>query len=223
MRAVIFDLDGTLCDSAPDLKVTANKLLSSMGHQPLSLDVIRSFIGNGVPKLVERVMKHSGIEFTEQRHAELTATFEKLYAENPVTNTVLYPGVRDALDMLQRRGYVMGVCTNKVHAITVMVLEGLKIDQFFRAVVGGDSLPTHKPDPAMLHDCVRQLGTDNVWYVGDSEVDSETAVAAGINFSLFTNGYRKSPAKDIPHTTRFSTFADLAGFLASVNEKTVTM
>lgn len=223
MRAVIFDLDGTLCDSAPDLKASANVLLRSLDHEPLSLDVIRSFIGNGVPKLVERVMKHSSIEFTEQRHRELTTAFEKIYAANPVTHTVLYPGVRDALDMLQRRGYKMGVCTNKVHKITEMVLSGLKIDHFFEAVVGGDSLPTHKPDPAMLHDCAQQLGAENVWYVGDSEVDSETAVAANINFSLFTNGYRKSPAKDIPHTTRFSTFADLAGFLSAVNEKTVTI
>ena len=223
MRAVIFDLDGTLCDSAPDLRATANALLRSMGYQPLSLDVIRSFIGNGVPTLVKRVMAHSDIEFTEKRHAEMTETFEKLYSENPVAHTVLYPGVRDALDMLQQRGYVMGVCTNKVHGITLQVLDGLKISSYFNAVVGGDSLPTRKPDPAMLHDCVKQLGTDDVWYVGDSEVDSETAVAAGIKFSLFTNGYRKSPVSEIEHTTRFSTFADLAGFLSAVNEKTVTL
>ena len=223
MRAIIFDLDGTLCDSAPDLRATANALLRSMGYQPLSLEVIRSFIGNGVPTLVKRVMEYSDIEFTEQRHAELTETFEKLYSEKPVAHTVLYPGVRDALDMLQRRGYVMGVCTNKIHGITLQVLEGLKIDMYFDAVVGGDSLPTRKPDPAMLIDCARQLGTENIWYVGDSEVDSETAVAADIKFSLFTNGYRKSPVSEIAHNTRFSTFADLAGFLSAVNEKTVML
>ena len=223
MRAIIFDLDGTLCDSAPDLRATANALLRSMGYQPLSLEVVRSFIGNGVPKLVERVMRESDIEFTEQRHTEMTEAFEKLYAEKPVANTVLYPGVLDALDLLQSRGFVMGVCTNKVHGITLQVLEGLKIDKYFGAVVGGDSLPTRKPDPAMLHDCVRQLGANDVWYVGDSEVDSETALAAGIKFSLFTNGYSKSPVSEIAHDTRFSTFADLAGFLSAVNEKTVTL
>ena len=223
MRAIIFDLDGTLCDSAPDLRAVSNVLLRSMGYQPLSLEVVRGFIGNGVPKLVERVMKVSDIDFTEKRHAEMTATFERLYTESPVTHTVLYPGVRDALDMLKSRGYVMGVCTNKVHGITLQVLEGLKIDQYFGAVVGGDSLPTRKPDPAMLHDCAKQLGTDDVWYVGDSEVDSETAVAAGMRFSLFTNGYRKRPVSEIEHTTRFSTFADLAGFLSAVNEKSVTL
>lgn len=223
MRAIIFDLDGTLCDSAPDLRAVSNALLRSMGYQPLSLEVVRGFIGNGVPKLVERVMKVSDIEFTEKRHAEMTATFERLYIENPVAHTVLYPGVRDALDMLKSRGYVLGVCTNKVHGITLQVLEGLKIDGYFDAVVGGDSLPTRKPDPAMLLDCAKQLGGNDVWYVGDSEVDSETAVAAEMRFSLFTNGYRKSPVSEIEHTTRFSTFADLAGFLAAVNEKSVTL
>jgi phosphoglycolate phosphatase len=103
------------------------------------------------------------------------------------------------------------------------VLEGLKIDMYFDAVVGGDSLPTRKPDPAMLIDCAKQLGTENIWYVGDSEVDSETAVAADIKFSLFTNGYRKSPVSEIAHNNRFSTFADLAGFLSAVNEKTVML
>ena len=214
MPAVIFDLDGTLCDSAPDLRLTANMLLESLGHQPLSLEVIHSFIGNGVPTLVKRVMKYSGIEFTEQSHVEMTAAFEKLYGENPVAETALYPGVRDALELLKSRGYVMGVCTNKVHKITLQVLEGLKINQYFDAVVGGDSLPTHKPDPAMLHDCIKQLGSEDVWYVGDSEVDSETAVAAGVRFSLFTNGYRRSPVSEIEHTTNFSTFADLSGLLS---------
>ena len=223
MRAIIFDLDGTLCDSAPDLRATANALLRSMGYQPLSLEVIRGFIGNGVPKLVERVMKQSDIEFTPERHADMTATFEKLYAEKPVARTVLYPGVLDALDLLKGRGYVMGVCTNKVHGITLQVLEGLKIDKYFDAVVGGDSLSTRKPDPAMLQHCVKELGAADVWYVGDSEVDSETAVAADIKFSLFTNGYRKSPVNEIAHNTRFSTFADLAGFLSAVGEKSVTL
>lgn len=223
MRAIVFDLDGTLCDSAADLHATSNKVLKAEGYEPLSLDTVRKFIGNGVPKLVERVMREAKIEFTEARHNELTEAFLKFYIANPVDYTVLYPGVRDALDMLVSRGYVMGVCTNKAHSVTLEVLAGLKIDHYFGSVIGGDSLPTHKPHPAMLHACIKELKADDVWYVGDSEVDAGTAAAAGIKFSLFTNGYRKSPVSEIPHTTRFSTFADLAGFLSAVNEKSITL
>jgi len=223
MRAVIFDLDGTLCDSAPDIHLTANAMLAQIGKNPLSLETICLFIGNGIPKLVERVMREVGIDFTTEKHAELSTIFEDIYTAAPAVKTCLYPGVRDALDLLKSRGYVLGVCTNKKHNITLRVLDGLQISDYFGAVVGGDSLPTHKPDPAMLHDCVRQLGGTEVWYVGDSEVDAETAVAAQIKFSLFTGGYRKSPVDEIPHQTRFTTFADLAGFLSAVGEKTVVL
>ncbi len=223
MKAVIFDLDGTLVDSAPDIHATANALLRSMGYQPMTLETIRSFIGNGVPVLVKRMMAEAGIPYTPERHAELTATFERLYSEKPVAYTVLYPGVRDALEVLAQRGYAMGVCTNKVHAITLQVLEGLRIDGFFGSVIGGDSLPVHKPDPAPLHACIKELGADSVVFVGDSEVDGATAEAAQVTFALYTNGYRKKPVAEIPHDVSFTNFADLAGFLAAVGEQTVPL
>jgi len=223
MKAIIFDLDGTLVDSAPDIHGSTNVLLRSLGHQPLSLETVRGFIGNGVPKLVERVMREVGIAFTPERHQELVATFQTHYTANPVVHTVVYPGVRDVLEVLRTRGYALGVCTNKVHAITLQILAGLRLDSYFDAVVGGDSLPTHKPDPAMLFDCIKQLGADNVFYVGDSEVDAATAVAAQVPFALFTSGYRKTPTRDIAHTTRFSNYADLAGFLSAVGERPVRL
>lgn len=199
MQAVIFDLDGTLCDSAPDLHASANAMLANSGRAPLNLDLVRSFIGNGVPKLVERVMRASGMDYDAERHAALIAEFENIYATNPVANTVLYPGVRDVLGKLLAANFALGVCTNKVHHITLQVLRGLNIDTCFGSVIGGDSLPTHKPDPAMLHACIAELAGSDVVYVGDSEVDAATAVAAKIPFVLFSGGYRKSPVEDIPN------------------------
>lgn len=213
MRAVIFDLDGTLCDSAPDLHASANAMLATMGLEELPLDLVRSFIGNGVPKLVERVMLASDIQFSAERHAELTQVFEGIYKENPVAKTVLYPGVFATLQQLKAQGCALGVCTNKVHHITVQVLDGLGIDGFFGSVIGGDSLPTHKPDPAMLHACIKELDAADVVYVGDSEVDAATALAADIPFVLFSKGYRKSPVEDIPHTKVIDDFNTLTGIL----------
>ena len=216
MRAVIFDLDGTLCDSAPDLHASANVLLAGLGKDPLALDLVRSFIGNGVPKLVERVMRASDIAFDPERHAQLTGQFERIYTANPVSETVLYPGVRDVLDTLRAEGCPLGVCTNKVHHITMQVLQGLGVDMYFGSVIGGDSLPTHKPDPAMMHACIKELGGGDVVYVGDSEVDSATAVAAGIPFVLFAKGYRKSPVEEIPHGAVFNDFSELPAILSDM-------
>lgn len=213
MRAVIFDLDGTLCDSAPDLHSSANAMLADIDLNPLPLDLVRSFIGNGVPKLVERVMMASDIPFNADHHAELTAKFEAIYSANPADKTVLYPGVLTLLKGLKASGVPLGVCTNKVHKITLQVLEGLGISGFFGSVIGGDSLPTHKPDPAMLFACMKELGAENVAYVGDSEVDAATAVAANIPFLLFSEGYRKSPVEDIPHDHVFADFAQLPALL----------
>jgi len=216
MRAVIFDLDGTLCDSAPDLQAAANRLLAGLGKAPLSLDMVRGFIGNGVPKLVERVMLASGIAFSPERHGDLTREFARIYGTDPVAGTVLYPGVRQVLDGLRSEGRAMGVCTNKVHHITMQVLRGLEIDGYFGSVIGGDSLPVHKPDPAMMRACIGELGGTDVIYVGDSEVDAATALAAGIPFALFSGGYRKSPVEKIPHDALFDDFSQLPDILGKI-------
>lgn len=216
MRAVIFDLDGTLCDSAPDLHASANTMLATMDLEALPLKLVRDFIGNGVPKLVERVMLASDIQFSPGRHAELTKVFEEIYAANPIAKTQLYPGVLDVLVVLQADGCVMGVCTNKVQHISIRVLEGLKIDGYFGSVIGGDSLPTHKPDPAMMHACISELRAKNAIYVGDSEVDAATAVAAKLPFILFSEGYRKSPVCDIQHDARFQDFSSLPEIIAGI-------
>ena len=211
MARIVFDLDGTLIDSAPDIHAGANGILADEGLLPLTLDEARSFIGNGAAVFVARMRAARGVPDSEQArlHAEFTRRYETF-----VGLTVIYPGVVEALEALAAEGHGLGICTNKPLRPTRAVLAHLGLDRFFGAVFGGDSLPVHKPDPAPLHAAFEALGAGPALYVGDSEVDAETAQRAGAPFLLFTEGYRKSPVAEMPHDIAFASFTELPGGVA---------
>jgi phosphoglycolate phosphatase len=215
VRAVIFDLDGTLVDSAPDLHAAMNLLLAERGVAPLDLPTLRSFIGNGVPTLVERAFVARGLPCEGAEHRAAVHAFHARYDADPVRLTTVYPGVRALLDRLAAEGVPMGVCTNKYEAGTRAVLEALGLAPYFAATVGGDTLPVLKPDPAPLRLCADRLAVplSVTLYVGDSEVDCATAQAAGVAFALFTGGYRRTPAEAMPAALRFDGYAALAAAL----------
>ena len=204
-RAVVFDLDGTLIDSAPDIHAAAARLLAEEGRAPLSLPVIRSFIGNGVPTLIERVIAAAGLDRAD--HPRLTERFMVFYDAAPADLTRPFPGVPEALNRLADAGFALGLCTNKPESATRGVLSALGLDRF-EVLVCGDSLQVRKPDPSVLDETFRRLGADGV-YVGDSEVDAETAERAVRPFALFTGGYRKTPVEAIRHDRNFADFAEL--------------
>jgi phosphoglycolate phosphatase len=212
---MIFDLDGTLVDSAPDLHAAMNTLLRERGVAPLDLPTLRSFIGNGVPTLVSRSFAARGLPCEGAEHMAAVHSFHAHYDADPASRTTIYPGVRGLLDRLAREGVPMGVCTNKYEGGTRLVLAATGLDPYFAATVGGDTLPVLKPDPAPLRLCAERLGVGvaDIVYVGDSEVDAATAQAAGATFALFTGGYRKTAAEDIPADFRFDGFDDLGGWL----------
>ena len=209
MKSIVFDLDGTLVDSAPDIHATAVKMLADEGKAPLDLDTIRSFIGNGIPKLVERVSKNCDLDMGAENQTRLLASFVKHYGDAPAEHSVVYPGVFELLDMLEYRGYALGVCTNKQEALSNAVLEQLGLAKYFSVVVGGDSLPVHKPNPEPLLHTFAALKARHKFYVGDSEVDAQTAKAAGVMFAVFTQGYRKGPVSEMPHHFAFSHYDTL--------------
>jgi phosphoglycolate phosphatase len=208
---IVFDLDGTLIDSAPDIHAIANRVLSEEGAAPLGLEEAKSFVGNGAPVFIERMRAARGL--AEARQDALLARFVGLY-DRAHDLTRPYPGVIAALDALREAGHRLGICTNKPVAPARSVLAHLEFDPYFEIVLGGDSLPTRKPDPAPLMACFEALGTGACLYVGDSEVDADTALRAGIPFLLFTEGYRKAPVAALPHRARFDAFDTLPGLVA---------
>lgn len=204
--ALVFDLDGTLVDSAPDIHAACVRMLADYGHGPLSPDRIQSFVGNGAPRLVERVMGAVGVG---TGHADWLARFLAHYEADPATLTRPYPGVPEALEHLAAAGHALGVCTNKPEAPAREILRLLGLDHHFAVVIGGDSTPATKPDPLPLARAYEALPPGPRLYVGDSEVDAATARALPVTFALFTEGYRKSPLTDLPHDFAFGRFADL--------------
>lgn len=207
---IVFDLDGTLIDSAPDLHAGANGILQAEGHAPLTLEEARSYIGNGAAVFVARMRAARAIPDSEQ--ARLLGAFLDSY-DSFVGLTRPYDGVAGALAQLRAAGHRLGVCTNKPLRATRAVLAHVGLDGFFETVWGGDSLPVHKPDPAPLHAALAALGTGPAVFVGDSEVDAETALRADVPFALFLGGYRKTPAEDLRTAVTFADFAELPRLL----------
>ncbi len=213
MARIVFDLDGTLVDSAADLQGIANRLLALRGLAPIRLDEARSFIGQGVAVFVAKLRAARGIAQAGQ--AAILADFMAQY-DDAVTLTVPYPDVPQTLDHLQREGHLLALCTNKPMRPTLALLRHLNLERHFTRILAGDSLPQHKPDPAPLLAAFDIGGTGPDLYVGDSEVDAETARRAGVPFLLFTEGYRSTPITDLPHRAAFSAFSQLPALVAGM-------
>ena len=211
--AIVFDLDGTLIDSAPDIHLAANKVFTAKGLQPFPFDVVKGFIGNGVGVLVSRLLQSQGLDGAGSMQTELIANFVKLY-EEAFDLTILYPGVVEALDILAAQGHRLGICTNKPEGPARAALRHFGLERYMSVLIGGDSLPQRKPDPAPLRAALAALGHGPALFVGDSEVDAETAHSAGVALALFTEGYRKTPAEGLRAKLVFSDYAALPGLVA---------
>lgn len=198
-EAIVWDLDGTLIDSAPDLCRALNAVLAESNCEPLEVDMVKTMIGNGVPKLVERGFNAVGEYLSDEELDAMVEKFAVNYSANPTLYTRLYPGVVEALETLAAAGVKQGLCTNKPEAVTRSILRELDIDQYFSAVVGGDTTDTGKPDPMPLQFCIDTMGATvgGTIMIGDSAVDAGTARALGIPIGLVAHGYRDTDLADI--------------------------
>ena len=212
---VIFDLDGTLVDSAPAIMKIAATLLREQGAAPLDLGETRSFIGHGAAKFVERALAARGLSADAAQIAAHVDRFEELYAEAPGADNAPFPGAEDAMRALQAAGFRLGLCTNKPLAPTLNLLDALGWSEMFDAVAAGDSLPVRKPDPAMPRFVLEKAGASSALYVGDSETDVETARAAGLPMALYAHGYRKTPLERMGADFVFDRFEELLPWAVS--------
>ena len=209
MKAVVFDLDGTLVDSAGDLQAAANRLMRQNGLPELDLATVTCFIGNGIARLVERCFAHSGS--LPDDLPDQVARFKLYYAAEEHRRTDFMPGAETALRRLAASDMALGLCTNKDTQPARAILNRLRIEGLFRAVVGGDSGLAQKPDASPLLACVALCGVPpaEAVYVGDSATDAATAEVAGLPFLLYTEGYRRGPLVTMKHAAAFSHFANL--------------
>ena len=210
---IVFDLDGTLIDSAPDIHAIANEVLALEGAKPITLADTRRFVGNGAAVFVARMRRARGLSDAAQER--MYNAFVARY-DRAVGRTHPYPGVVDALTRLRASGHRLGVCTNKPLGPARAVLAHLQLDGFFDVVIGGDSLRVKKPDPAPLEAAFEALGAGPMIYVGDSEVDAETALRIDVPFLLYTEGYRKTGVEQISKSALFSEFRDLSRLVKAV-------
>lgn len=212
---LVFDLDGTLIDSAPEIHAVANKVFQDKGLQPFLFETVRAAIGNGVRVLVGRLLAAQGQDADGALRDEMVAHFVKIYEES-FDLTTLYPGVTEALDALAGTGYQLGICTNKPAGPARAVLRHFGLGGHFPVLIGGDSLPVTKPSPAPLLAAVQALGGGPALFIGDSEVDAATARAARIPLALFTKGYRATPVEALAPDLAFDDWRALPGLISGL-------
>ncbi|WP_395688489.1 phosphoglycolate phosphatase [Aestuariivirga sp.] len=197
-RAVIFDLDGTLVDTAPDLMRATNHVLAGLGRRPISMDEVRAFVGHGARALLTRGLKATG-GLPENYNVEPDyERFVAFYSRNIAQDSAAFPGLVALLERLQREGFALGVCTNKLEGLSNQLLEALDLSRFFGAVVGPDTLGVAKPDPRPFLETVSRLGLaePQAVMVGDSETDILTARNAGVPVIAVPFGYTPRPVAE---------------------------
>jgi phosphoglycolate phosphatase len=215
-RAILFDLDGTLIDSAPDLAASLNVLLERDTLPPLDVEAVRGMIGNGIRKLVERAFAARQEIVEGGRLDDLEASMTIIYAHNLTVKTFVYPGVAEALAMAKARGIACAVVTNKPLAATNAILQHFDMLDAFGAVIGGDGDIPRKPAPDPLWAALGQLGVarEDAVMVGDSAADVAAARAAGVSVIAVAGGYSKVPAEALGADKAIASLFDLGAALS---------
>jgi phosphoglycolate phosphatase len=217
-RTIVFDLDGTLVDTAPDLLASLNVLLAREGLDPVDPAAGRTMIGGGIKPLIERGLAQQGRVFTPAHVDDLFAVYVAHYAEHIADLSRPFPGVETALDAFAARQDRLAVCTNKLAWLAVRLLDRLGLSERFDAICGQDTFRVRKPDPEVLRLTVEAAGgtlADAVM-VGDSATDIRTARAAGVPVVAVDFGYTEVPVAELDPDRIISHFDALPAALEAL-------
>jgi phosphoglycolate phosphatase len=198
-RIVVFDLDGTLVDTAPDLINALNFVLDREGLPPVPLHSARTMIGGGARRLIERGLELEGRSASLEEITRLTSDFVDHYAAHIADESRPFEGLESALDDLSARGYRFAVCTNKLEWLSKLLLDQLRLSSRFSAICGADTFGVSKPDPAILRQTIARAGGDlsSAIMVGDAGPDVGAARRAGIPVIGVGFGYTEVPIADL--------------------------
>jgi phosphoglycolate phosphatase len=210
--ALIFDLDGTLVDTAPDLLAAMNAVLVTQGRPAVDPETLRHMVGFGAASLIRQAMAATGDPVSDDRLPTLVNDFVAHYGGHIADNSTPFPGVLDTLTLLRTSGVPMGVLTNKPHELTVPLLDALDMSRFFGAIHGAGRFSYVKPDPRVFHHVVEELtGKPDApaLMVGDSATDAKTARAANVPVILLSYGYTPDPVESLGADAITGDFRDI--------------
>ena len=206
---LIFDLDGTLIDSSVDLANAVNATRANLGLAPMEHSLVYSYVGNGAPVLIRKAL---GPEYPAAVVASALEYFLQYYRVHMLDNTVLYPGVREALERFRKAGIPMAVLTNKPVAVSQAIVDGLGLHDHFRSVYGGNSFEQKKPHPVGIETLMAENGAsrEQTLMVGDSSVDVQTARNAKVTACGVTWGFQPETFAENPPDFLVDTADELA-------------
>jgi phosphoglycolate phosphatase len=209
---VAFDLDGTLADTAPDLTAALNHALGELGRPPVPAEDVRHMVGHGARALLQKGLAATG-EMTEALVDRGFPIFIDYYLAHIADDTTIFPGLNAVLDQLAARGVKLAVCTNKAEGLARRCVDELGWANRFDALVGGDTLPVRKPDPAPLFEAIARCGGGRAAYVGDSITDTDTGRNANIPTVAVTFGFSDRPHDQLGATALIDHYDELIPLL----------
>ena len=215
---IVFDLDGTLIDTAPDLVDTLNVVFAREGLPPVPYETARSLIGGGARMMIARGIEADGRVAEAAELERLFRDFIAHYSEHIADRSRPFPGLSDALDALAAEGWRFAVCTNKLDSLSVLLLKQLGLDRRFAVICGQDTFGVQKPDPEILRRTVVAAGGTlrNAIMIGDSLTDIRTARAAGVPVIAVDFGYTDRPVSELGPDRIISRFAQLPAAVAEI-------